>query len=62
VREIASSDKKLLVFPSYGHVLIGTSYIQPDVKSAVTGWLNSHVSPGEVSVSGKLTARSRLQP
>jgi alpha-beta hydrolase superfamily lysophospholipase len=43
-RELKSSDKSLEWFPRKGHLLLETSYIKPDVKNCVTGWLEQHAS------------------
>ena len=39
----SSTDKKLVLFPQYGHVLLGTKYIQKDVVQTVESWLDNQV-------------------
>ena len=39
----SSTDKKLVLFPQYGHVLLGTKYIHKDVVQTVQSWLDNQV-------------------
>lgn len=43
LKQFPSSDKRLLLFPEYGHVLLGTKYIQSDVLVAIERWLDAQV-------------------
>jgi alpha-beta hydrolase superfamily lysophospholipase len=51
---IPSLRKQCVVFPQYGHILVGTSFIQPDVVHTIKDWLDSHVGGGELTVTGQI--------
>jgi hypothetical protein len=40
--KLASTDKNILMLPSSGHILIGTSYVKPEVEDAIIDWLAAH--------------------
>jgi alpha-beta hydrolase superfamily lysophospholipase len=40
--KLASTDKKILMLPSSGHILIGTTYVKPEVEDAIIDWLAAH--------------------
>lgn len=39
MRNLPTSNKSLVTFPNYGHVLLGTSYLKPKVVETVKEWL-----------------------
>jgi alpha-beta hydrolase superfamily lysophospholipase len=40
--KLASTDKNLMMLPASGHILIGTTYVKPEVEDAIIGWLAAH--------------------
>ena len=44
MRNISSDDKRMVVFPDSGHVMLGTSYIKEPIMQLVTKWLNDETS------------------
>jgi acylglycerol lipase len=40
--KLASTDKNILMLPSSGHILIGTTYVKPEVEDAIIDWLAAH--------------------
>jgi len=54
VSEVKSKNKQLVIFPQFGHVLVGTSYIRPAVMLTITQWLESQMPKVDLSVSGQL--------
>jgi alpha-beta hydrolase superfamily lysophospholipase len=53
VHHSKSMNKKLIVLPDCGHVLLGTHYIQPTVEDDIVQWLNSQVAT-QASISAQL--------
>jgi acylglycerol lipase len=41
-KHLKSTDKKMVLFPSFGHVLLGTSFIKNSVLQSVENWLILH--------------------
>ncbi len=44
MRNISSDDKRMVVFPDSGHVMLGTSYIKEPIMQLVTKWLNDETA------------------
>ncbi|HEY9784872.1 MAG TPA: alpha/beta fold hydrolase [Candidatus Obscuribacterales bacterium] len=59
VRGASARDKSLVYFPKYGHVLIGTSYIQPGVSEAITTWLDARFRAGCLSASRNIAPAAK---
>jgi hypothetical protein len=54
VEQVKSKNKQLVVFPQFGHVLVGTSYIRPTVASTITKWLESQMPKASLTVSARV--------
>ena len=54
VDQVRSKNKQLVVFPQFGHVLVGTSYIRPVVSQAITRWLESQIPRTELTVTAQV--------
>jgi pimeloyl-ACP methyl ester carboxylesterase len=61
LKQVKSSEKKMVVFPKYGHVLVGTNYIKPDVQSTIDTWLDTHVST-RIGGGGNISAVRSVSP
>lgn len=44
LRKVPSSDKKLVVFPNCGHILLGTAYLKEPVLQTLVGWLKKETN------------------
>ncbi|MBY0549892.1 MAG: alpha/beta fold hydrolase [Candidatus Obscuribacterales bacterium] len=63
LKNLPTTNKTIVELPKCGHVLLGTSYLKPQVVESVTGWLNkvssapsvaSRSEPGELSVKAQI--------
>lgn len=50
MRNMTSDDKRMVVFPDSGHVMLGTSYIKEPIKELVTKWLNDETTAVHVKM------------
>jgi acylglycerol lipase len=44
MRNMSSDDKRMVVFPDSGHVMLGTSYIKEPIKELVSKWFNDETT------------------
>lgn len=49
---VPSRDKELLVLPNYGHVLLGTKFLKPDLVANLQNWLISHARIKQSNIVG----------
>jgi alpha-beta hydrolase superfamily lysophospholipase len=54
VDQVKSKNKQLVVFPQFGHVLVGTSFIRPTVALTITKWLESQMPKASLTVSARV--------
>lgn len=59
MRNISSDDKRMVVFPDSGHVMLGTSYIKEPIMQLVTKWLNDETTAVTVKME---MARNPVSP
>ncbi|MGF1957766.1 hypothetical protein ACQUFE_18040, partial [Enterococcus casseliflavus] len=53
IRRVPSIDKQLVFLKNCGHVLLGTSFIKPEVSKLVMDWLSRHTDIA-LAARGKL--------
>jgi alpha-beta hydrolase superfamily lysophospholipase len=52
-RGAKSTDKSIVYYPEYGHVLIGTQFIHADVAQKIRSWLDKRCSKSLLTASGE---------
>ncbi|MBX9878744.1 MAG: lysophospholipase [Candidatus Obscuribacterales bacterium] len=50
MRNMSSDDKRMVVFPDSGHVMLGTSYIKEPIMNLVTKWFNDETVAVNVKI------------
>lgn len=51
MKNLPSRDKQIVVLPKCGHVLMGTSFLKPEVIESVTKWLVAESSPKKLPIA-----------
>lgn len=60
-KHLRATDKQMVLFPTFGHVLLGTSYIKPPVLQSVEDWLTAH-TPENANMVASLQSTNRIEP